>query len=70
MYVNQCRLTANLLCHDVRLNSEIEVVVALDYIPTEAEAERLMYPAADALVAEYGCQGCGYELSSIRVTPV
>lgn len=64
------RLTANVLCHDVRLNSEVETAVALDHSPTEAEAERLLYPVADALVSEYGCQGCAYQLSNIQVSRV
>ena len=63
------RLQARLLCHDVRLNSEVETIVALDEAPTQSEAERLLWPVADALVAENGCEGCPYELSAINTTP-
>ena len=64
------RLKAHLLCHDVRLNSWVETVVALAEAPSQAEGERLLWPAADALVAAHGCEGCPYELSDVSVVRV
>jgi len=61
------RLKAHLLCHDVRLNSWVETVVIREEEPSLAEAERLLWPAADALVARNGCEGCPYELSAVSV---
>jgi len=63
------RLKAHLLCHDVRLSDWVEAVVDLEEAPSPAEAERLLWPAADALVARQGCEGCPYELSSVTVVP-
>ena len=63
------RLKAHLLCHDVRLSSLVETVVALEEAPSQAEAERLLWPVADALAAENGCEGCPYELSAVSVVP-
>jgi hypothetical protein len=61
------RLKARLLCHDVRLNSWVETAVALEEEPSPVEAERLLWPAADVLVAKNGCEGCPYELSAVSV---
>ena len=62
-------LKARLLCHDIRLNCWVETTVALDRAPTPAEAERLLWPAADALVARHDCDECPYELSDVSITP-
>jgi len=62
-------LKAHLLCHDVRLSSWVETVVDLEEAPGLAEAERLLWPVADALVARNGCEGCGYELSAVNIIP-
>lgn len=63
------RLKAKLLCHDVRLSSWVETVADLDEAPSHAEAERLLWPAADELVAKNGGEGCPYELSDVSVVP-
>jgi hypothetical protein len=65
----QYHLKAHLLCHDVRLSNWIETVVDLDEAPGLAEAERLLWPVADTLVAQNGCEGCGYELSAVSIVP-
>ncbi len=62
------RLKARILCHDVRLNDWVETVVTLEKPPTPQEAERLLWPTADALVARNLCEGCPYELSDITIT--
>jgi len=64
----QYRLRARILCHDVRLSDWIETVVTLDTAPTPEEAERLLWPAADALVAQNLCECCPYDLSEITIT--
>ena len=63
------KITANLLCHDVRLNTEISTVVEMMIEPTEAEAEILLAPVAEELLSipAYDCRGCRYELSIFRV---
>jgi hypothetical protein len=61
-------IRANLLCHDVRLNTHVETVAQLDHSPTMAEAERLLWPVANALVARYDCEDCPYDLSDIAIT--
>jgi len=45
------------------------MIAELDEAPNPAESERLLWPAADALVAKQGCEGCPYELSDVNVTP-
>jgi RimJ/RimL family protein N-acetyltransferase len=62
-------IRAHLLCHDVRLNTSIETDVLLDRFPSEAEALRLLYPAADAMVTRNFCEGCPYDLSIIHIYP-
>jgi len=62
-------LKAHLLCHDVRLSSWIEAVVVLEKAPGQAEAERLLWPVADVLVARNGGEGCVYELSAVSIIP-
>lgn len=61
------RLKAHLLCHDVRLSNWIETVVVLEEAPGLADAERLLWPVADELVARNGGEGSPYELSAVSV---
>lgn len=63
-------IKANLLCHDVRLNTEISIVVEMANEPDEAEAGMLLAPVAEELLSApaYDCGGCRYELSNFRIT--
>jgi len=63
------KITANLLCHDVRLNTEISTIVEMMIEPTEAEADILLAPVAEELLSTpaYDCRGCRYELSIFRI---
>lgn len=62
------RIKAQLLCHDIKLNTWVEVVADLPAAPGRFEAERLLAPAAEAAVDAGGCGGCGYELFELSVT--
>ncbi len=62
------RIRAKLLCHDVRLNTRVETVVELERPLTPNEAEQLLWPVVEALVARYNCEGCPYDLSDIEIT--
>lgn len=65
---NKYEIVARLLCHDVRLNAYLSVVVEAEKEPTKDESETLLVPAADELLAEYNCAGCQYELFEIKVS--
>jgi hypothetical protein len=60
-------LRAHLLCHDVRLNTSIEIQVALDHSPTEKEAIQFLCVKAEEEVTRNFCEGCPYELSLISI---
>ena len=64
------RIRAHLICHDVRLNTAIEIEAQLDHVPTEAEAIQLLAPAAEERVARAFCEGCLYELSVTGIQPI
>ncbi len=64
------RIRAALLCHDVRLNTSIEIEASLDHFPSEAEAIQLLSPAAEERVARAFCEGCPYDLSVVDIQPV
>jgi hypothetical protein len=66
------KITANLLCHDVRLNTEISTVVETTNEPTEMEADIFLAPVAEEFLSApaYDCRGCQYELSIFRICPV
>lgn len=68
--LNKYKITANLLCHDVRLNTEISTVVETMNEPTEAEADILPAPIAEELLSipVYNCRGCRYELSIFKIS--
>ena len=70
MPIHRYKIEAGLLCHDVRLNTRIQVLVDLDHQPTKAEAERLLWPVADQEVARNFCEDCPYELYYIDITEV
>jgi hypothetical protein len=70
MTILRYRISANLLCHDVRLNTRVEVEVELDHPPGEEEAIRLLAPAAEARVARAFCEDCPYDLTVIEVQPL
>ena len=61
------QISAALLCHDVRLNTHIQIKVTLDYPPSPAEAESLLWPEAERVVARNFCEDCPYELYGIEV---
>jgi hypothetical protein len=62
------RIRAVLLCHDIRLNTHIQVDVTLDHRPDEAEAQRYLWPEAERVTAKNNCEECPYDLYSIEIT--
>jgi hypothetical protein len=62
------RISAVLLCHDVRLNTHIQVEAAFDHPPSLREAESLLWPEAERVVARNFCEGCAYELYAIEIS--
>lgn len=63
-------IRAQLICHDVRLNTSIETLVESDHIPSEAEALKLLFPIADERVKQAWCEDCPYELYISSIEPV
>ena len=61
------QIGATLLCHDVRLNTHIQIEVTLDHPPKPSEAESLLWPEAERVVARNFCEDCPYELYGIEV---
>lgn len=64
------RLSAGLLCHDVRLNTTIKTTVKFDRPPTEDEALHLLWPVGEAEVARNFCENCPFELRAINVEEI
>ncbi|WP_020470417.1 hypothetical protein [Zavarzinella formosa] len=62
------RLTGMVLCHDLRMNSEVEVIEEFDKEPTLEEATKLLWQAGGKMVAAGYCEGCPFELSAVRIT--
>jgi len=56
-----------MMCACVRLNTHIQIKVTLDYPPSPAEAESLLWPEAERVVARNFCEDCPYELYGIEV---
>ncbi len=63
-------LRSGLLCHDVRLNTSIQMEVELDHAPTEKEAIHLLSPLAEETVARNFCEGCLYEFYGMEIVMV
>ncbi len=70
MPITRYRLSAALLCHDVRLNTSVSIEVELDHAPTEREAIQLLSPVAEERVAQAWCEGCPYDLSVYEIIPL
>ncbi len=64
------RIHAALLCHDVRLNTSIEIEVPLDHYPSDKEAIDLLWPVGEACVARNFCEGGPFDLSVTEITPL
>ena len=67
---NKYKITARLLCHDVRLNTYISTIVEAETAPLKDSFERLLAPEADEALAEYRCAGCQYKLFEISVEKI
>lgn len=62
------RLTAFVICHDLRCNLPIEALVALPRAPTGGEAVELLRPTVEErLIQHSGESGYRYELLGVKV---
>jgi hypothetical protein len=62
------RVAAWLLCADIKLSTEISVIVTSENRPTEAYARELIGAKADEILASEGAGDSHSELSEARVT--
>jgi hypothetical protein len=62
------RVAARLLCADIKLSTEVSVIVTQENRPTEAQAQGLMWAEADKILAPEGTGGAHAELSEVSVT--
>lgn len=64
---NFYRISAHILSHDIRLNSNLSTTVTLHHPPSLKEAEELLLPIIDLVMARNGGEGCFYEIDCIEV---
>ena len=62
------RVAARLLCADIKLSTEVSVIVTQENRPTEAQARELIWAEADEILAPEGTGGDHAELSEVSVT--
>ena len=62
------RAAARLLCADIKLSTEVSVIVTQENRPTEAQARELIWAEADKILAPEGTGGDHAELSEVMVT--
>lgn len=68
-----CRIyeiSAHILSHDIRLNSNLATKVAMKHHPSLKDAEELLSPAIELIMARNGGEGCFYDLSAIAIREV
>jgi hypothetical protein len=64
------QISAHILSHDIRLSSNIDTVVPLEQAPSETEAEALLQPVIDLVLARNLGEGCFYEIDvEVREVP-
>ena len=62
------RVAARLLCADIKLSTEVSVIVTQENRPTEANARELIWAEAGEILAPEGAGDAHAELSEVRVT--
>ena len=62
------RVAAWLLCADIKLSTEVSIIVTSENRPTEAYARELIGAKADEILASEGAGDSPSELSEVRVT--
>ena len=62
------RVAAWLLCADIKLCTEVSIIVTQENRPTEAQARELIWTEADEILASEGAVDAPAELSEVRVT--
>lgn len=63
----QYEITANILCHDIRLNTSVSIILTLDQPPSPATVQFYVYQVADPTVEQAGGEGCPYDVSEVKV---
>jgi hypothetical protein len=61
------KVAAWLLCADIKLSTEVSVIVTQENRPTEVEAQKLIWAEADKILASEGSGGAHAELSEVSV---
>jgi hypothetical protein len=61
------RLSAHLLCHDVRLSTRIVRTIDVATPPDRATAEQLLDQVAEEALMKNLGEGCPYELSDLKI---
>lgn len=61
------RISAHILSHDIRLNTNLQTVVALAHVPDLKQAEELLAPVIEWVMARNLGKDCFYELEAIQV---
>ncbi len=62
------RVAAQLLCHDIKLCTDLSIIVRQENRPTEAQARELIGAEADEVLASEGAADSPAELTALRVT--
>ncbi len=62
------RVAAWLLCADIKLSTEVSIIVTQEDRPTETQARGLIGAEADEILASEGAAGAHAELSEVMVT--
>jgi hypothetical protein len=61
------KVAAWLLCADIKLSTEVSIIVTQDNRPTEAYARELIEAEADEILASLGAVDSSFELSEVSV---
>jgi hypothetical protein len=67
LLMNTYKITAYVVCHDVRLATYTSTTVQAEKAPAESEAADLLHPVVQEILREYQCEDCQYELITISV---
>jgi hypothetical protein len=66
--LRQYEITADVLCHDIKLNTSLRALVSAEQPPSKVEAEHHIFQLAEQ---EYATPtGCWFEVSNLKVKPI
>ena len=66
--VKRFRIDARLHCQDIRLSTEVSIIVTQEERPIESQARGLIWAKADEILVSEGAGDCFAELLEVRVT--